>query len=108
MRGRKPKPIAQQIAEGDPRKKGKRKLQEMLNAGPKAARGLPDCPRHLKGRARTAWNFLSEELQAMKLDHRPDAMALEGACTAYALAVEADLVIAREGFTIGDPILFRG
>jgi P27 family predicted phage terminase small subunit len=97
MKGRKPKPIAQQIAEGDPRQRGKRKLEQKLAAEPKAARGLPSCPRHLKGRARVAWNFWSEELAAMNLDRRPDAMVLEGACIGYARAVEADLMIAKEG-----------
>jgi P27 family predicted phage terminase small subunit len=97
MQGRKPKPIARQIAEGDPRQRGKRKLEEKLAAEPKAARGLPPCPRHLKGRARAAWNFWSEELAAMSLDRRPDAIVLEGACIGYQRAVEADLIIAKEG-----------
>jgi hypothetical protein len=30
----------------------------------------------------------------------PDAMALEAACTAYALAVKADPAIQRQGFTV--------
>lgn len=100
MRGRKPKPISRQIAEGDPRKKGVHKLNEQLAAEPKASRGLPDCPRHLKGRARAAWNFWRAELEAMNLDSRPDAMMLEGACVSYARAVEADLQVAAWGITI--------
>lgn len=104
MRGRKPKPIAQQIAEGDPRKRGKGKLRERLSAEPKAARGLPLCPRHLQGRARAAWNFWREELEAMGIDSRPDAMMLEGACVNYARAVQADLILAR-GCQVEEPIL---
>jgi len=97
MRGRKPKPVAQQIAEGDPRKHGVKKLAERLDAEPRPTKGLPECPRHLKGRARFAWNFWVEELAAMNLDRRPDAMMLEGACVNYARAVKADLILDREG-----------
>jgi P27 family predicted phage terminase small subunit len=105
MNGRKPKPIARQLSEGDPRKKGKRKLQERLAAEPKATRGLPNCPHHLRGRARAAWNFWREELRALGLDFRPDAMMLEGACVGYARAVQADLMLAAAGLLIEQPIL---
>lgn len=97
MRGRKPKPTAKQIAAGDPRRLGVRKLKAKLAAEPKAAAGLPSCPRHLRGRARAAWNFWSEELVSMNLDRRPDAMMLEGACVGYQRAVQADLIVAKEG-----------
>jgi phage terminase small subunit len=99
MRGRKPRPISQQISEGDPRQRGKRKLEELQAAEPKAARGLPDCPRHLTGLARETWYFLREELEAMKLDCRPDAMMLEGACQAYAKAARADDLLEKKKFT---------
>src|SRR5579885_1119219 len=105
MRGRKPKPTARQIAEGDPRKHGKGKLQERLDLEPKPARGLPACPLHLKGRARLAWEFWREELAAMKLDSRPDAMMLEGACVGYSRAVEADLILAEEGLVVEESII---
>jgi P27 family predicted phage terminase small subunit len=105
MRGRKPKPIARQISEGDPRKQGKHKLQERLNAEPQATRGLPVCPKHLRGRARAAWGFWAEELADMKLDRRPDAMMLEGACVNYARAVEADILVAREGLMVEESII---
>jgi len=97
MRGRKPKPTAAQIAAGDPRKRGVRKLREKLESEPKATRGLPACPRHLRGRARAAWGFWAEELAAMGLDKRPDAQMLEGACVNYGRAVEADLIVQRDG-----------
>jgi phage terminase small subunit len=104
MTARKPKPTAHHISDGDRRKLGKRKLQERLAAAPKATRGLPPWPGHLRGRARAAWNFWREELNALKLDFRPDAMMLEGACVNYARTVRADLLIAKEGFTIEQPI----
>lgn len=104
MRGRPPKPLTRQIAEGDTRKRGILKLRQQLEREPKAARGLPDCPRHLAGRGRAAWRFWTEELEAMQLDCRPDAMMLEGACVAYGRAVEADLMLAS-GFTVEEPIM---
>lgn len=36
----------------------------------------------------------------MNLDCRPDAMMLEGACVNFSRAVEADLIIARDGMII--------
>ena len=97
MVGRKPKSIKTQIAAGDPRKKGMGKLEQRLAAEPKASKGLPQCPRHLKGRARAAWNFWAEELAAMDIDCRPDAHMLEGACVAYDAAVASYQTILKEG-----------
>ena len=106
MRGRKPKPAARQIVEGDPQKRGVHKLQERLEAEPEARRGLPDCPRHIKGRAREAWEFWVEELVAMNLDHRPDAMMLEGACVNYESAVRAYEHL-LDGEVVEEPVLSR-
>jgi P27 family predicted phage terminase small subunit len=100
MKGRKPKPVEQQMAEGDPAKRGVHKLEQKLASKPKATSGLPRCPRHLKGRARYAWGFWSEELAVMKIDKRPDGPMLEGACQQYARAVQADLIVDREGLVV--------
>jgi P27 family predicted phage terminase small subunit len=100
MRGRKPKPTAQQIAEGDPSKRGVHKLDAQLAAEPAATKGLPSCPRRLTGQAQKAWKFWAEELEAMDLDRRPDAIMLEGACVNFARAVEADLLIQLEGLVV--------
>jgi len=94
-----------QIAEGDPRKLGVHKLEKKAGAEAKAARGLPKCPKHLKGAARKAWRFWSEELEAMNLDARPDAMMLEGACVAYQAAVECYEVILKQGRLVAKRIL---
>lgn len=97
MRGRKPKPVALQIAEGDPRKHGVHKLDEQLDSEPKATRGLPNCPVHLKGIARKAWKLWAEELEGMNLDCRPDAMMLEGACVSYETFVQMHELIEKQG-----------
>jgi P27 family predicted phage terminase small subunit len=102
MTGRKPKPTKRQISAGDPRDRGKRKLQEKLDAEPQASRGLPTCPRHLRGRARACWNFWTRELELMDLDARPDAQMLEGACVGYERAVQADLLLQKEGLVVED------
>jgi P27 family predicted phage terminase small subunit len=104
IRGRRPKPTQLQINEGDPAKRGKGKLRQQLTREPKAARGLPPCPKHVLGLARSAWKFWVEELQAMKLDARPDAMMLEGACVNYARAVQADAII-QHGCQVEEPII---
>lgn len=103
--GRKPTPVKAQIAAGDPRRKGVHKLEQQLAAEPKASRGLPSCPKHLKGRARAAWNFWSEELAAMAIDHRPDSHMLEGACVAYDAAVDAYETILKQGRLIAKKAL---
>jgi P27 family predicted phage terminase small subunit len=103
--GNKPKSLTVQLAEGDPRKIGKRKLARRASAEPKATHVLPPCPRHLRGRARAQWNLWRGELEVMNLGSRPDAAMLEGACVHYARAVEADLIIAAAGQIVEEPIL---
>jgi P27 family predicted phage terminase small subunit len=100
MKGRKPKPTALQMAQGDPRKKGMGKLAEKLAAEPHPTRGLPGCPRYLKGRARSAWTFWAAELADMQIDRRPDAQMLQGACVNYAKAVQADLILEKDGLLV--------
>jgi P27 family predicted phage terminase small subunit len=97
MRGRKPKPIKTQIAEGDPRMRGKHKLEQQLAAEPKASRGLPPCPDYLEGRAREAWVFWSRELALMDLDRAPDEPALAACCIAFAAGVDCYLTVLKQG-----------
>lgn len=97
MRGRKPKPTSLQISEGDPRKHGVHRLEQKLKSEVSGARGLPRCPAHLRGLAKKAWKFWSEELERMNLDCRPDAQMLEGACIAYESAIECYETIHKQG-----------
>lgn len=97
IRGRRPKPLRVQAAEGDPRQRGKKKLQARLKAEPSATKGLGPCPRHLHGRARGAWLFWAAELDHMGLASRPDGLLLTGACVSYARAIEMDLLLEKEG-----------
>jgi P27 family predicted phage terminase small subunit len=107
MRGRKPKPTKLKISEGDARKVGVRKLRAKLASEPRPLRGFPDCPKHLKGLGRRAWEFLTEQIAAMEQDHRPDAIMLEGICVCYARAVQADKILAKEGLTFTEQKAIR-
>jgi len=97
MRGRKSKPAHQQLAEGDPRKRGVHKLVARAEAEPRAARGLPPCPKHLQGVARKAWRFWAAELEDMGVDARADAMMLEGACVSYQTYIAMHAKVADQG-----------
>lgn len=108
MTGRKPKPMALRMSEGDTRKIGAKKLAALAESEPKAQSGLPKCPSHLKGRSRQAWEFWSEQLQAMNIDKRPDAQMLEGAAVNYARAVEADILVEKDGLVVLEPIVSKG
>jgi P27 family predicted phage terminase small subunit len=105
LRGRKPKPTSQQISEGDPRKLGVHRLEQKLRVEAKGTRGLPKCPAHLKGLARKAWRFWSEELAHMNLDCRADALLLEGACASYQAAIEAYETIQKQGSLVAKRVV---
>lgn len=94
MRGRKPKPTAVKELEGNP---GKRALNKKE---PKPAAGVPVCPPHLKGAARTEWNRLVAELSEMKLLAKADRAELALCCSAWAMYVKACGKIEKEGEVI--------
>jgi P27 family predicted phage terminase small subunit len=109
VKGPRPKPFERQIAEGDPRKRGVNKLQELANAAPPATKGLPECPARLQGLAREVWEFWAEELAKMNLDARPDAMMLEGACCSFANAAQAQEELNENGGgTVKEPVVIDG
>jgi P27 family predicted phage terminase small subunit len=98
--GRPSKSLEVKIAQGDRRQRGKKKLQEQLASQPKGDRGLPECPKRLTGVAREMWNRCAAELKALDIDYATDAVMLEGACVAYAMARLADATLAKEGLFI--------
>jgi P27 family predicted phage terminase small subunit len=105
MRGRKPKPIEQHIANGDPSKLGTGKLQERLDQQVKAKRGLPNAPGYLSKVGRAAWYYWRDELESMALDYAPDRMMLEGACVNYARALQAEDEIQSRGINVVEPVM---
>lgn len=92
-RGGKPKPVQQQIAEGDPSKRGVHRLDRMLAAMPKAMRGLGDPPSHLTGLAREQWLIWKQVLERFEQDYHADRVMLEGAAVHYERAIQADEIL---------------
>lgn len=104
MKGKKPKPINQRIAEGDLRHVGTGKLEQQRLAQIKAVRGLPDAPQHLNAVAREQWAIWKQDLELMEQDYHADAVMLEGACVNYARALEQDEIL-RHGCQVEEAII---
>jgi P27 family predicted phage terminase small subunit len=102
MRGRKPKPLAQQISAGDPRQRGKQKLKQKLLNEPSGTHGIPDCPEWLQGDAREEYDRLKTELELMGLDRLVDAGMVECAAAMKDIAKTAYLAIKRDGLEVED------
>src|SRR6516164_2227930 len=99
-------PMSRQLAEGDKSKVGKGVLRAKLAAEPHPQSGLPPAPEYLPERAREAYEFWRAELRLMQLDHRPDGPALAAAALAYSRAIEAEMLIMREGVIVKDAIFY--
>ena len=83
-RGRKPKPTAVKIAEGNP---GKRRIN---GAEPKPPASLPEPPPHLSGTAREEWDRLAESMNAIGLLTQVDRTTMAAYCQCYGRWVEAE------------------
>ena len=84
MRGRKPKPTAVKIAEGNP---GKRALNPRE---PRPPATKPSCPSHLSTIAKAEWKRLAGTLHEMGVLTFVDRAALAAYCQAYGRWVEAE------------------
>ena len=82
-RGRKPKPTALKILEGNP---GKRALNKRE---PKPTPEMPTPPEHLDAIARVEWDRMAVELHHLGLLTGLDRAVLAGYCDAYSLWVRA-------------------
>jgi len=94
MRGRKPKPINLKILEGNP---GKRPLN--LNE-PKPLQIAPECPKWLKPLAKKIWKRLYPELERLGLLTIIDEMAFAGLCQNYAIYIETEKYLEKNGRVI--------
>lgn len=83
MRGRKPKPVEQKIAEGNP---GKRKLPN----APKPKLALPRPPTFMTKEAKKEWRRVIKHLHENQLMSHLDVAALAAYCTHYSRWVEAE------------------
>ena len=85
MAGRRPKPTALRLVEGNP---GKRSIPKNE---PKPKRAIPACPAHLSDVGKVAWGRLTVLLDRMGVLTEADTSALERLCDCY-----SDILICRE------------
>lgn len=88
MRGRKPKPTARKLWEGNP---GKRAIN---GREPDVPPDLPSCPAHLSPTAKAEWKRLARAMNRIGLLSVIDRAALAGYCQAYGRWVEAEKQLA--------------
>ena len=96
-RGRKPKPTALKILEGNP---GKRPLNENEPIPPK---GSVKCPSWLEPEAKKEWKRLAPSLEAMGVLTQVDLTAFAGYCQAYARWREAEEFLSQHGSIFKTP-----
>lgn len=96
-RGRKPKPTALKILEGNP---GKRPLNEHEPVPPKA---VIKCPMWLEPEAKKEWRRLAPALESMGILTTVDITAFAGYCQAYARWKEAEEFISQHGSIFQTP-----
>ena len=96
-RGRKPKPTALKLLEGNP---GKRPINEHEPIPPK---GTVKCPTWLEPEAKKEWKRLASSLEAMGVLTQADLTAFAGYCQAYARWKEAEEFITQHGSIFQTP-----
>ncbi len=89
MRGRKPKPSALRLIEGNP---GHRRINPNE---PKPVRGAPTCPAHLSPTAKAEWKRLIRQLVMLGMMSQLDRAVLAAYCQAYGRWVEAERKLAE-------------
>ena len=89
MRGRKPKPTALKLIDGNP---GKRKIS---GEEPRPPASCPSCPAHLSATAKAEWKRLAGALNGIGLLTQVDRAALAAYCQAYGRWVEAEKKLAE-------------
>jgi len=89
MRGRKPKPTALKLLDGNP---GKRQIN---GAEPKPPASLPSCPPHLSPVAKAEWKRIARSLNQVGLLTQVDRTTMAGYCQCYGRWVEAEEKLAE-------------
>ena len=97
QRGRKPKPTAMKVLEGNP---GKRDL----NTGePTPRKRAPRCPSWLEEEAKKEWKRMCRQLEQLGILTEIDMAAFAGYCQAYARWNEAEEFISKHGTIVKTP-----
>ncbi|APM39939.1 phage terminase small subunit P27 family [Clostridium kluyveri] len=97
QRGRKPKPTALKVLEGNP---GKRPLN--VNE-PKPEKKAPKCPTWLEPEAKKEWRRMSRSLEAIGILTKVDAASFAGYCQSYARWKEAEEFLTKHGTIFKTP-----
>lgn len=97
QRGRKPKPTALKMLEGNP---GGRPLN---TKGPKPEKKAPRCPSWLEDEAKKEWKRMAKVLEQMGLLTEMDMAAFAGYCQAYARWKEAEEFLTQHGSMVRTP-----
>jgi len=97
MKGRKPKPTAMRILQGNP---GKRALNDREPVPP---RGMPECPEYLDPVAQAEWARTADILHEMGLLSLADRTALAAYCTAYSRWIHAEDQVRKFGAIVKSP-----
>lgn len=97
QRGRKPKPTAIKMLEGNP---GKRKLN---TSEPTPSKKAPTCPKWLDNEAKKEWRRLSKQLESLGVLTEIDMAAFAGYCQCYARWKEAEEFISKHGAIVKTP-----
>lgn len=94
MKGRKPKPTKLHILDGNP---SKIDLDEKIEKEPKPIPIAPECPEWLNDLAKKIWNKFYPELEMLGLLTIIDEMAFAGLCQNYAIYIEAEKFLKKNG-----------
>ena len=97
LKGRKPKPTAIKILEGNP---GKRQLN---TSEPMPLKKAPKCPAWLNIEAKKEWRRLAKQLEDLGLLTTIDMAAFAGYCQAFARWKEAEEFISKHGTIVKTP-----
>lgn len=97
QRGRKPKPTAVKVLEGNP---GKRALNELE---PKPEKKAPKCPAWLDKEAKKEWKRIANKLEELGVLTEVDMAAFAGYCEAYSRWKEAEEFISKHGTIVKTP-----
>ncbi|RXM74060.1 phage terminase small subunit P27 family [Clostridium tetani] len=96
-RGRKPKPTALKVLEGNP---GKRPLNI---DEPKPKKKAPKCPSWLEPEAKKEWKRMSKTLEQIGVLTQVDGAAFAGYCQAYARWREVEEFLTKHGTIFKTP-----
>ena len=95
--GRKPKPTAVKVLEGNP---GKRSLNTQE---PQPRKKAPRCPVWLEEEAKKEWKRMAKQMEQLGILTEVDMAAFAGYCQAYARWKEAEKFITQHGSIVKTP-----